>query len=153
MEVTVRRIGGKQFEAVARGHVVVCDQPAGNGGGDRGMTPPELLLAALGSCAAYYAVEYMNARGFPLDEFSICVRAEKGRRPVRLSDICIGAEVPAGFPSEKYEDLTWAIENCLLHRTLMNPPRVRIRVAVKPSDSNRDASSQRSDQAKETCDV
>jgi uncharacterized OsmC-like protein len=43
------------FEASARGHRVVCDQPPDNGGSDRGMTPPEYLLVSLGTCAGFYA--------------------------------------------------------------------------------------------------
>lgn len=51
MEVTVEHINAVQFEIRARGHVIASDQPVENGGYDEGMTPPELLLASLGSCA------------------------------------------------------------------------------------------------------
>jgi len=48
MEITVRHLGDAQFEAEARGHRVVSDQPADNGGYDEGLTPPEFLLISLG---------------------------------------------------------------------------------------------------------
>ena len=32
MEVIVQHLGGVKFEAVARGHRVICDQPAENHG-------------------------------------------------------------------------------------------------------------------------
>ena len=60
MEVTVEHLGEVQFEIRAREHVISCDQPRENGGFDEGMTPPEFLLASLGSCAAYYAVDYLK---------------------------------------------------------------------------------------------
>ncbi len=51
MQVNVSHQDGLQFIASARSHQIVSDQPFDNGGCDRGMTPPEWLLAALGSCA------------------------------------------------------------------------------------------------------
>ena len=44
MEVKVRHLGNVKFEATARGHRVVCDQPPANGGADEGMTPTEQWL-------------------------------------------------------------------------------------------------------------
>lgn len=40
MEVTAEFLGDSRFEVQARGHRVICDQPADNGGSDTGMTPP-----------------------------------------------------------------------------------------------------------------
>jgi putative redox protein len=60
MEVTVEHLGAVQFEIKARQHTIACDQPPENGGHDEGMTPPELLLASLGSCAAFYASQYLR---------------------------------------------------------------------------------------------
>src|ERR1039457_858366 len=54
MEVTIQHLGDVRFEASARGHHAICDQPAGNGGSDAGMTPPEYLLVSLGTCAGFY---------------------------------------------------------------------------------------------------
>ena len=48
MEVEVLHQGKVKFEAIARGHRVICDQPATNGGSDSGMTPPEFLLVVCG---------------------------------------------------------------------------------------------------------
>ena len=60
MEVFVQHLGAVQFEVKARRHTIISDQPVEGGGFDEGMTPPELMLAALGSCAAYYAAEYLR---------------------------------------------------------------------------------------------
>lgn len=58
MEVTIEHLGAVQFEIKARQHTILSDQPPENFGHDEGMTPPELLLASLGSCAAFYASQY-----------------------------------------------------------------------------------------------
>jgi putative redox protein len=62
MEVKITHLDRVKFAIQARSHTIVCDQPAENGGEDSGMTPPELLLASLGSCAAFYAVQYLKTR-------------------------------------------------------------------------------------------
>ena len=49
MEVTLEHLGSVQFEIHAGNHSVISDQSVNDGGFDEGMTPPELLLASLGS--------------------------------------------------------------------------------------------------------
>jgi len=65
MEVAVEFRGGTTFEVAARGHRLICDQPIDKGGADKGMSPPEFLLASLATCAAFYAAQYLNARKLP----------------------------------------------------------------------------------------
>jgi len=67
MELVVNYLGNAQFEAEARGHKIICDQPESNQGDDEGMTPPELLLASLATCSGYYAVQYLKTRKFPTE--------------------------------------------------------------------------------------
>src|ERR1700761_592648 len=62
MEVKVKQIDRFKFSVQARAHLMICDQPLENGGEDAGMTPPELLLGSLGTCAEFYAVQYLRAR-------------------------------------------------------------------------------------------
>ena len=131
MEVRVRYIEGRQFDATARGHRVVCDQPEPSGQ-DRGMTPPELLLSALGSCAAYYAAVYLRARYLPLEGLEVRVTGAKGGRPLRLTEVSIAVETPAlastGLDASRYEGLRRAVHACLLHQTFLNPPKITMDV-------------------------
>ena len=60
MEFSVEDRGGVQFEIEARQHTIACDQQPENGGYHEGMTPPELLLASLGSCVGFYAAMYLK---------------------------------------------------------------------------------------------
>lgn len=77
MKVTVNHLGAVQFEIKARNHVVACDQPTESGGFDEGMTPPELMLASLGSCAAYYAAQYLRKKRLALEGTRVEVSAQK----------------------------------------------------------------------------
>lgn len=94
MEVEILHLGGVKFEAIARGHRVICDQPATNGGSDSGMTPPEFLLVSLGTCAGFYAAQYLKARSLPADGLSIKVTAEKATQPARLGSFRIEVTAP-----------------------------------------------------------
>jgi uncharacterized OsmC-like protein len=78
MEVTVEHLGDSKFEVAARGHRVICDQPSENGGHDSGMSPPELLLASLATCAAYYAAQYLKVRNLSAKDLKVNVTADCG---------------------------------------------------------------------------
>src|SRR5450759_301207 len=84
MEVLVKHLGNVKFSAAARGHHIVCDQPAENSGNDEGMTPPELLLASLGACAGFYAAQYLKTRSLSTEGLEVRVTAEKALHPARL---------------------------------------------------------------------
>ena len=86
MEVRVEHLGAVQFEIKARQHTIVSDQPAEGGGFDEGMTPPELLLASLGSCAAFYAAQYLKRNRLATEGTVVRVTAEKAKDPARLEN-------------------------------------------------------------------
>lgn len=127
MEVSVNYMEGVQFEIEARGHRIICDQPLENGGCDSGMTPPEFLLASLGSCAAYYAAEYLRVRALPLHRLRVFVEAEKALKPARLSMFRIRVEAPDVDQSHR-DSMLRTVKHCLIHNTLLQPSNVDVTV-------------------------
>jgi putative redox protein len=127
MEVEVRHLGAVKFEAVTRGHRVICDQPASNGGSDSGMTPPEFLLVSLGTCAGFYAAQYLQARSLPTEGLSIKVAAEKASQPARLGRFQIEVTTPPLDPQHQAGVLR-AVKACLIHNTLLHAPAIDIDV-------------------------
>lgn len=128
MDLRVTYKGGVRFEAETRGHRIEIDQPITGGGQDRGMTPPELLLASLGSCAAYYAVEYLRARNLPVQGLEVKVHAEKATGPVRLGSFLIEVLVPELHEERHFEGVKAAVTKCLIHNTLLHAPSIEIAV-------------------------
>jgi uncharacterized OsmC-like protein len=123
MDVTVQYLDGVRFELEARGHRVICDQPPDNAGGDTGMSPPEFLLASLGSCAAFYALQYLRARSLDARGLKVSVHAEKSSQPARLS--CFRIEVETAEVEERHkEGVLRAVKACLIHNTLLNTPAI-----------------------------
>jgi len=123
MEIRVQYDGGVRFTADARGHRVVCDQPISNAGTDTGMTPPEFLLASLGTCAGYYAAQYLKTRGLATAGLEVRVAADKELKPARLARFRIEVSVP-GLPAEHENGVRRAVDACLIKNTLANPPAV-----------------------------
>jgi len=100
MEVHVEHLGAVQFEIKARQHTIACDQPEALGGFDEGMTPPELLLSALASCAAYYAVAYLKKKGLAAPGTRVSVSADKVQNPARMDNFKIALSVPIDLSEE-----------------------------------------------------
>jgi putative redox protein len=123
MEIRIRHIEGVRFEAETRGHRIVCDQPAASGGTDAGMTPPEFLLASLGTCAGFYAAQYLRNHHLPQHGLEVSVVADKAAAPARLGSFRIDVTVP-GLPAEHEAGVLRAVNACLVKNTLAMPPAI-----------------------------
>ncbi len=130
MLVRVKQIDRFKFEIEARSHSVICDQPLDNGGEDGGMTPPELMLASLGACAEFYAVQYLRTRKLDDRGVEVQVTAEKLMQPARLGDFRIHVTCPAALSPEQIQGLQRSVHHCLIHNTLLSVPSVKIELAV-----------------------
>jgi uncharacterized OsmC-like protein len=130
MEVSVEHLGDFQFEIKARQHTLVADQPAENGGYDEGMTPPELFLAALGSCAGFYVALYLRKHNLALEGTRIRVHADKLKNPARMDNFRIEVEVPDGLNGEQKSGVEESVHHCLIHNTLLHPPKIAIEVST-----------------------
>jgi putative redox protein len=134
MEVTVEHLGAVQFEIRARQHTIACDQPEQNGGFDEGMTPPELMLASLGSCAGYYAAQYLRKKGLASEGTRVRVTAGKKTGPARLDDFRIEVELPVACGEEHRKGVEEAVHHCLIHNTLLHPPKITLAIE-EPSEA------------------
>ncbi len=136
MEVTVQHLGAVQFEIKTRNHIVISDQPVEAGGFDEGMTPPEFLLASLGSCAAYYAVDYLRRNNLLKEGTKVTVSAEKMKnitpgvpfRGARLDNFTIEVHAPIELTDQQRQGLEDSVHRCLVHNTLMTPPKVTLEI-------------------------
>ena len=132
MEVTVDHLGAVQFEIKARQHTIACDQPPENGGFDEGMTPPELLLASLASCAAFYAAQYLRKFGLATEGTHVRVTADKVKDTVaRIDNFRIEIETPLTLTEQHRAGVERAVHHCLIHNTLLHPPKIAIELQEK----------------------
>ena len=130
MEVKITHLDRVKFAIQARSHTIVCDQPAENGGEDSGMTPPELLLASLGSCAAFYAVQYLKTRNLAESGVEVTVTAEKLKQPARLGNFRVHVVCPVSLTEAHTEGLMRSVHHCLIHNTLLTPSEIEVELAI-----------------------
>ncbi|MBY0375272.1 MAG: OsmC family protein [Bryobacteraceae bacterium] len=130
IETTVRYLGAVQFEAESRGHKVICDQPESNRGFDAGMTPLEFLLVSVGTCAGFYAQEYLNTNHLPSEGLEVKVTAEKVKPPARLDQFKITIQLPADLEERHKEGVIKSVQKCVIHNTLHHPPTIDTIVTV-----------------------
>jgi len=136
MEVIVQHLGAVQFEITARDQTIISDQPAESGGYDEGMTPPEFLLAALGSCAAYYVVDYLKRNNLTVEKTRVKVTADKVKGIIpgvaytgaRIDNFVIEVDVARELTLKQRQGLEEAIHRCLVHNTLLTPPKIALAI-------------------------
>lgn len=134
MQVTIKQIEGVKFLIESRSHTIVCDQPVQSGGGDAGMTPPELMLASLGSCAAFYATQYLKTRALATSGVEVSVTAEKVAGPARLDNFHIQVKCPVWLTEDQTAGLMRSVHSCLIHNTLLSPPKVAIELTTAAAE-------------------
>jgi len=131
MEVKITHLDHVKFAIQSRSKTIVCDQPAENGGEDSGMTPPELLLASLGSCAAFYAVQYLKSRKLAQSGVEVTVTAEKLKQPARLGNFRVHVVSPVALTEEHTQGLMRSVHHCLIHNTLLSPSEIAIELSTR----------------------
>jgi uncharacterized OsmC-like protein len=93
------------------------------------MTPPEFLLASLGTCAGYYAQQYLKARGLPTLGLVVKVEAGKAVQPARMDHFRILIDVPGLADPRHREGVIRAAKNCLIHNTMLHAPSIDLALA------------------------
>ena len=132
---------GKFSQRVRAGrHMLVADEPVAAGGNDRGLSPYELLSAALGACTSMTLRLYAAQKQWPLEKISVSLRHDK----IHASD-CAECETREGKIDRIEREITLSgdlddaqrqrlleiADRCPVHRTLH--AEVNVRTALTPS--------------------
>lgn len=94
MQITLQHVEGARFLVEARQHRLAIDQPTEDGATDHGMTPAELLLAALAGSVGQHVAQYLRLRSLPSRGLQIRVEADRTTRPLRLINFRVEVVAP-----------------------------------------------------------
>ena len=122
---------GVPVPLVHRAGCVLVDQPAADGGSDAAATQPELLVASLASCVAFYAGRYLPRHR--LDRTGLAVTAEfvmAAGRPERVGAVRLRITLPGDVPPQRTNALLAVASDCSVHNTLRQHPDISIELGL-----------------------
>lgn len=118
--------GGKLVNARYDRFEFTTDQAVDSGGTGSAPEPFDYFLASLATCAGIYVLGFCQKRNIPHDGISLTQSWEREEKTKRLTNVRISIEVPADFP-DKYRDALVRVANqCLVKKTLENPPEFTV---------------------------
>ncbi len=95
-----------------------------------GATPPDVLLASLGSCIGVYIRKYAAGAHLPLEGFTVKLDAELTKEPpMCFKVITVAVDLKgAALDDRRKHALLEFIKNCPVHNTLHSNPEVVIKL-------------------------
>jgi putative redox protein len=96
----------------------------------KGMTPPDVLLASLGTCVGVYLRKYAESAKLTLPEFNISVNADFcGETPVCFRKINVNVDLKgAQLDERRIKAMHEFVKNCPVHNTIKTDPEVEIKI-------------------------
>lgn len=126
--------GDMLFETVLGSHTISIDVPPGMGGKDRGPTPPQLLIASLGSCVAVLVADFCEEHEIDDTGLSVDVSYEKTSHPTRLTGIAVTIALPHGECGDECirQAIQRVAEHCPVHETIAALNDINFNIVTDP---------------------
>jgi len=126
-KVQVKYQKNLQQEARMGDKVLILDEPKDVGGDDKGPSPYETMLAALGACTSMTMIMYARRKGWDIQDVEIELSHEKihaedcetcETKTGKLDKITRDIKVKGNINQEQLNHLLEIAEKCPVHRTL-----------------------------------
>src|SRR6266446_1599702 len=137
-EVVVRGDASGFAQKIESGsHRLASDEPIESGGTDTGLSPYDLLLAALGSCTFMTVAMYARKKNWPLTGVTVRLRhsrihaadcADCETREGMIDRIEGDIELAGALTAEQRARLLEIAGRCPVHRTLVSEIDIRTRL-------------------------
>lgn len=123
-QVEITNSGEYSFRVKSKDYEFIVDTKG------KGVSPPDALLASLGSCIGVYLRKYAEDAKLALPEFSISVEADFSKeRPVCFRKIEVRIDLKGlQLDARRLTAMQEFIKNCPVHNTLKQNPEVEIKL-------------------------
>ena len=118
--------GGLRVEALHDGYRIRTDQPTVAGGDGTAPSPFDLFLASIGTCAAYYALRFLQMRNLDTEGLAVTLQTEPSEPGHQIRSIRIEVVLPPKFPEKYREAILRSVDQCAVKRHLVDPPVVEV---------------------------
>ncbi len=134
--MTVTWLKQAQLAVDVRGHRLLVDQPADEGGEDQGMTPVELLVASLGSCIGHFAARFCQRHHLPADGLRVTMAWDYAEKPHRVGSLTAQVHLPPSVADQlepaMRERMQKVLEGCTVHNSIAITPRIDVQIITAP---------------------
>lgn len=124
--VDISNHGDYRFDVRSKDHEFAVDIKG------KGVTPPDALLASIGSCLGVYIRKYAEGTRLDIKDLDIAVWAEFSKEaPICFRKINVSIDLKGAALDERRKNaLLEFVKNCPVHNTIKNNPEVDI--SIKP---------------------
>ena len=126
MEILIDFPGGSRVDAHFGKLTVPTDQPPAASA----VTPFDLFLASIGTCAGIYILGFCQQRGLPTEGIQILQHTHANPQTGMIEQIDIDILIPPSFPEKYRGSLIRAAELCKVKKHLENPPKFKVRTTI-----------------------
>lgn len=124
MEMEIVFPGGARVDAVAGDMVIETNQDGS------APSPFSLFLAAIGTCAGIYVLNFCQQRGLPTQDLKIVQRMSRSPVTHMVEKIELDIQLPPNFPDKYRDAVIRSAELCAVKKHLENPPVIAVSTAV-----------------------
>jgi len=129
MSIVIQHHEDVRFSAHHGDHQVTIDLPESHGGNNRGMSPPQLFVAAIGACVGVYVADYCDNHALEYQGMRLHLDWKYREKPRRISSVRVRVELPSGpLVAEHEQGIQNTVQQCLLHNTLAQKPEFAVHV-------------------------
>ena len=123
--VDITNAGDYSFKVKAKDYEFLVDTKG------KGITPPDTLLAGLGTCVGVYLRKYAEGAKLALPEFNVSVEADMSKEPpVCFRKINVSVDLKgAKIDERRLQAILEFMKNCPVHNTLKNNPEVELKIS------------------------
>jgi uncharacterized OsmC-like protein len=126
--ITTRLKEDTLFQTQLGDHVVTTDSRS-----LEAPSPPEILVASLGSCVGVLVADYCRRSGIDTTGLTVDVEYDKASNPYRLADFKVDINLPNGKLDGRVAAIIRVAEHCPVHQTMRTLEGADIRVNGKSS--------------------